>query len=36
VRSSANHAGKIDIAASGDGLVGAHLDVIARALKVAP
>jgi beta-galactosidase len=36
VRSSANHAGKIDIAASGDGLAGAHLEVIARALKVAP
>jgi beta-galactosidase len=36
VRSSANQAGKIDIDASGEGLAGAHLEVIARALRVAP
>jgi beta-galactosidase len=36
VRSSASQSGRIDIAASGDGLAGAHLEVIARALKAAP
>jgi beta-galactosidase len=36
VRSSASQSGRIDIAASGDGLAGAHLEVIARAWKAAP